>query len=192
MPEAKTEIISPRWIAPVVPKGLLLETHSLVIEARQIIALLPTADARSKYPDAAEVSLPDHLLVPGFINSHGHAAMTLLRGYADDLEMMDWLTNRIWPIEGKLVDEQFVYDGTRLAAAEMIRSGTTCAADTYFFPEASARAFSNMKCRAQVAMPVLQFGNAWARDEEDHIHKGLAFRDTIKNNALRNNSHVDE
>lgn len=184
MPEVSTQIVSPRWIAPVMPPGTLLEGHSLVIEGERIVALQPAEKARADHPDAIEISLADHLLTPGFINAHGHAAMTLLRGYADDLEMMDWLTNCIWPIEGRLVDPQFVYDGTRLAAAEMIRSGTTCAADLYFFPDAAARAFTNMKMRAQVGMPVLQFGNAWARDEEDHIHKGLAFRDSVKNNEL--------
>ncbi len=66
--------------------------------------------------------------------------MTLLRGYADDLELMDWLNNYIWPIEGKFVDYDFVYDGTSLAVAEMISTGTTCAADTYFFPTAVGRA----------------------------------------------------
>ncbi len=184
MPEVTTQIITPRWIAPVVPQGSLLDGHSLVIKGERIAALLSTTEARAQFSEATEIVLQDHLLTPGFINTHGHAAMTLLRGYADDLEMMDWLTNCIWPIEGRLVDPDFVYDGTRLAAAEMIRSGTTYAADLYFFPDAAARAFTNMKMRAQVGMPVLEFGNAWARDEEDHIHKGLAFRDSVKNNPL--------
>jgi 5-methylthioadenosine/S-adenosylhomocysteine deaminase len=184
MAAEKTCIVSPRWIAPVAPDNIIIEGHSLVISGQKIVDLKPSAEASAAYPDADVITLPDHLLMPGLVNVHGHAAMTLLRGYADDLEMMDWLTNCIWPIEAELVDAQFVYDGTRLAAAEMIRGGTTCAADTYFFPEAAARAFTDMKFRAQVAMPVLQFANAWARDEEDHIHKGLAFRDSIKNSDL--------
>lgn len=168
----------------MVPRDTLLTGHSIVIRDQQISDLMPTDAARLQYPDAPETLLEQHIVVPGFINVHGHAAMTLLRGLADDREMMDWLTNWIWPIEAQLVSEQFVYDGTRLAALEMLMSGTTCAADTYFFPEAAARAFTDMGLRAQVAMPVLQFGNAWARDEEDHIHKGLAFRDTIRNSQL--------
>jgi 5-methylthioadenosine/S-adenosylhomocysteine deaminase len=184
MTSAATQIISPTWIAPVIPTGALLLDHSLVIEGDRITALLPHADAVTRFPNAPDQKLEGHLLTPGFVNAHGHAAMTLLRGIADDREMMDWLTNWIWPIEGELVSEQFVYDGTRLAALEMIMGGTTCAADTYFFPEAASRAVTQMHFRAQVGMPVLQFANAWARNEEDHIHKGLAFRDSIKNSSL--------
>ncbi len=177
-------IVSPTWIAPVIPAGALLLDHSLVIEGDRIKALLPHTDAVARFPNAPDLKLEGHLVTPGFVNAHGHAAMTLLRGIADDREMMDWLTNWIWPIEGELVSEQFVYDGTRLAALEMIMGGTTCAADTYFFPEAAGRALTQMHFRAQVGMPVLQFANAWARNEEEHIHKGLAFRDGIKNSSL--------
>ncbi len=181
---APKTIISPTWIATVDPVGSLIEAHSLVIEGADIISILPTAEAKQDHPEAACVDLPGHLVTPGFVNCHGHAAMTLLRGVADDLEMMDWLTNWIWPIEGKLVDSRFVYDGTRLAVAEMLLTGTTCAADTYFFPESAGNAYADMQFRAQVAMPVLQFPNAWARNEEEHISKGLAFRDSIRNSEL--------
>ena len=184
MTSTTTQIISPTWIAPVIPDGALLLDHSLVIEGSRITALLPQTEALARFPDAPNLKLEGHLVTPGFVNVHGHAAMTLLRGIADDREMMDWLTNWIWPIEGELVSEQFVYDGTRLAAMEMIMGGTTCAADTYFFPEAASRALTQMNFRAQVGMPVIQFANAWARNEEDHIHKGLAFRDSIKNSSL--------
>ena len=183
-PVVSPTIISPTWIAPVIPAGALLLDHSLVIAGDRIIALLPQTEAAAQFPAAPELKLEGHLVTPGFVNAHGHAAMTLLRGIADDREMMDWLTNWIWPIEGELVSEQFVYDGTRLAALEMIMGGTTCAADTYFFPEAASRALTQMHFRGQVGMPVLQFANAWARNEEDHIHKGLAFRDSIKNSSL--------
>ncbi|MBO6656426.1 MAG: TRZ/ATZ family hydrolase [Pseudomonadales bacterium] len=175
------QIISPTWIAPVVPRRTLLTDHSLVVQNDRIEALLPRDAAVSQFADATELRLDQHLLTPGFVNCHGHAAMTLLRGFADDREMMDWLTKWIWPIEGRLVDAQFVYDGTRLAVMEMVMGGTTCAADSYFFPEAAARAFSDMHFRAQVGMPVMQFDNAWANGEEDHIHKGLAFRDSVRN-----------
>ncbi|SVE11647.1 uncharacterized protein METZ01_LOCUS464501, partial [marine metagenome] len=125
------QILSPDWLVPVVPGGLILEDHSLVMVAERIEAILPRAEAIASYPDAGETRLPKQLMTPGFINVHGHAAMTLLRGLADDREMMDWLTNWIWPIERQLVDGQFVYDGTRLAILEMIMSGTTCASDSY-------------------------------------------------------------
>ena len=174
-------IVHAKWIAPVVPRQTLLEDHCLAV-TDGTIAMLGTADeVQAAHPNLPEVRLDNHLLMPGIVNCHGHAAMTLLRGYVDDINMMRWLTDAIWPVEGKLVDADFVYDGTRLAAAEMLRTGTTCTADSYFFPEASGKAFEEMKMRAQVGLCVIKFSNAWARDEEDHIHKGLAWRDTAKN-----------
>jgi 5-methylthioadenosine/S-adenosylhomocysteine deaminase len=95
-----TQIISPTWIAPVIPGGALLLDHSLVIEGSRITALLPQTEALARFPDAPNLKLEGYLVTPGFVNVHGHAAMTLLRGIADDREMMDWLTNWIWPIEG--------------------------------------------------------------------------------------------
>ena len=180
----KTEILSPRWIVPVVPRDTVLTDHSLVMKSSYIDAILPRKEALNLFPSAKETILEDQVMVPGFINTHGHAAMTLLRGLADDRDMMDWLTNWIWPIEGKLVDEKFVYDGTRLAVLEMIQSGTTCASDLYFFPEVAAKAITEMNFRAQVTLPVLKADNAWAKGEDEHIRKGLAFRDTVKHNAL--------
>jgi 5-methylthioadenosine/S-adenosylhomocysteine deaminase len=178
-------LVSPTWIVPVIPAGVVLENHTLVISENQILALLPTAQALTEYPDAPNLQLQDHIVTPGLINAHGHAAMTLFRGYADDRELMDWLNNHIWPVEGQFVDYDFVYDGTSLVVAEMIRGGTTCAADTYFFPDAVANAFSHNHFRGQVCMPVIQFANAWAKTEDEHIHKGLQFRDDlVKNNPL--------
>ena len=153
------KILSPDWLVPVVPSGLILEDHSLVMVAERIEAILPRDKAFASYPDAVETRLPNQLMTPGFINVHGHAAMTLLRGLADDREMMEWLTNWVWPIERQLVDEQFVYDGTRLAILEMIMSGTTCASDSYFFPEMAARAIREIHFRAQITLPVMQYEN---------------------------------
>ncbi len=177
-------LISARWIVPVIPSDTVFENHALVISESVIKDLLPVDTARNQYPNATEIELPQHLLTAGFINTHGHAAMSLLRGYADDRELMDWLGNHIWPVEAKLVNHDFVKDGTTLAIAEMISTGTTCAADTYFFPNAVATAFIENKFRGQVAMPVIQFANAWAESEEQHIQKGLEFRDSIKDSEL--------
>ena len=177
-------IVRARWVAPVVPAATLLENHCIVVDQGRIAMSGSPEEAHAAYADLPEIDLDTHLLIPGLVNCHCHAAMSLLRGYADDLDMMTWLTDVIWPIEGALVDADFVYDGTRLAAAEMLRTGTTCVADSYFFPESAARAFEEMNIRAQVGLPVLRFGNAWAKNEEDHIHKGLAFRDRVKNSSL--------
>ncbi len=178
------QILSPEWLVPVVPAGLILENHSLILADERIEALLPREEAIVSYPDAVESRLQNQLMTPGFINVHGHAAMTLMRGLADDREMMDWLTKWIWPIEGQVVDKQFVYDGTRLAVLEMIMSGTTCASELYFFPDVAAKAINEMHFRAQITLPVLKLENSWAKNEDDHIHKGLAFRDNIKHDLM--------
>ncbi len=177
-------ILSPKWLIPVIPKGAVLLDHSLVIEGESIQDLLPRAAAVEKYPSYTETSLPDHVLTPGFINVHGHAAMTLLRGYADDKGLMDWLNNYIWPAENQFINFDYVYDGTSLAIAEMIRGGTTCAIDSYFFPNASADAYSDHGFRAQVCMPIIQFPTNWANDEAEHLRKALKVHDDIKNRPL--------
>lgn len=184
MTSPKFTLIAPRWIVPVLPRQTVLEDHALVLQEELIVALAPVAEAQAQYPHATRIELPNHLLTPGFVNAHGHAAMTLLRGFADDLPLMRWLNDHIWPAEASHVDESFVYDGTLLAAAEMLLGGTTCAIDTYFFPDAVARAFTDAGIRGQVCLPVIQFGNAWAADEAEHIHKGLELHDALRHNPL--------
>ena len=105
------QIVSPTWIVPVIPHNVVLTNHSLIIKDNKIETLLPTPEAKAQYPSASELMLDQHALLPGLINVHTHAAMTLLRGYADDLTLMDWLNNHIWPVENQFVDEAFVYDG---------------------------------------------------------------------------------
>ena len=177
-------IVSPRWILPVIPRNSLLENHSLVVIENKIAHILPTADIPEKYPELTHLELPNQLLLPGLVNTHGHAAMALLRGYADDFELKTWLAEHIWPVENRLVDFDFVYDGTTLAIAEMVCSGTTTVADSYFFPNASAKAYIDHGFRAQVGLPIIHFPNAWANTEEEHINKGLGVRDTLKNQKL--------
>ncbi|XOV89527.1 MAG: TRZ/ATZ family hydrolase [Pseudomonadota bacterium] len=184
MPDSVTTLLNARWIIPVVPSGTCLSNHAVVIRDAHIIGLMPQAAAATTYPAATHVELPHHILTPGFINAHGHAAMTLFRGYADDRELMDWLNNYMWPAEARLVDADFTRVGTTLAIAEMIRSGTTCAVDTYFFPDAAARAYKENFFRAQVCLPVIQFPNAWAGSEEEHINKALAVHDALRDEPL--------
>ena len=177
-------IVSPGWILPVIPKNSLLENHSLVVVENRIKHILPTAEALKLHAELPNLELPNQILLPGLINTHGHSAMALLRGYADDFELMTWLGEHIWPVENRLVDFDFVYDGTTLAIAEMICSGTTAIADGYFFPDASAKAYIEHGFRAQVGLPIIHFPNAWAKTEEEHIIKGLGVRDTLKNQKL--------
>ena len=176
-------LIFAKWILPVVPSELVLEDHAVAIQAGTIKAIL-TADEAEKITAAQVIRLENHILIPGLINAHGHAPMTLLRGIADDIPLQAWLEEHIWPLEGKFVSEEFVYDGALLATAEMIRSGTTCFADMYFFPEQVARAALEGQMRVQLASPVLDFPTVWAQDAEDYIGKSTALHDAYRNNEL--------
>jgi 5-methylthioadenosine/S-adenosylhomocysteine deaminase len=122
-----------RYVIPVIPEDCVLEYHSIAIKNGNIVDVLPRIDAEKKYPTATAVELDQHIVVPGLINTHCHAAMSLLRSYANDLALMDWLNNHIWPAEAKWVSDAFVFDGTQLAIGEMLKSGTTCFSDMYFF-----------------------------------------------------------
>jgi len=156
----------------------------VVIEDEHIAALLPVADATARFPDAPRVLLPEHALIPGLINLHTHAAMTLMRGMADDLALMDWLHNHIWPAEGRVVSDEFVYDGSMLACAEMLRGGITCFNDMYFFPEATARAALHAGMRAALGIIAIEFRSAYANDARDYLSKGMALRDTMRDEPL--------
>ncbi len=177
-------LIEARWVIPAEPARCVLEQHAVAVADGRIVEVLPIADARERYRAAEVVVLADHALVPGLINLHCHAAMTLMRGIADDLPLMDWLNHHIWPAEARHVSEAFVYDGTRLACAEMLRGGTTCFNDMYFFPRDTARAAITAGMRAAVGMIVIDFPSAYASDAQDYLSKGLAFRDEMKNEPL--------
>ena len=176
-------VIECRWVVPVRPRGVL-EQHAIAIDQGRIAAVLPIDAARRLYAPARRVALPDHVVTPGLVNAHTHAAMALLRGVGDDLPLMRWLTERIWPLEKALVSEEFVYDGTRLAALEMLRAGVTCCSDMYFFPDASARALRDVGMRAVVGIIAVEFPSAYAGDAEDYLRKGLAARDALRDDRL--------
>ncbi len=174
-------LIHARWILPVDGGHAVLENHSLAIIEGRIAAILPTAEAQTLWQSAHVLHLTDHALIPGFINTHGHAAMTLLRGLADDLPVLDWLKNHIWPTETAFVNEDFVYDGTRLAIAEMIRCGTTTFSDNYFFPNAAGQAALEAGVSCQLMFPVMDLPTAWAKDAAHYIYKGLEVIDRFRN-----------
>ncbi len=177
-------LISARWVVPVVPRDIIYENYSIAVLKNRVLDILPSDEAVTKYRADSVVELNEHVLIPGMINAHGHAAMTLLRGYADDLSLMDWLNKYIWPLETKWADFDFVKDGTTLAIAEMLRSGTTCFSELYFFPDAAAQAMLENKVRCQLCFPIVQFASAWAKDEDDYLHKGLQVHDDQRNNEL--------
>ncbi|MFC4157993.1 TRZ/ATZ family hydrolase [Chitinimonas lacunae] len=165
--------LHPRWLVPVAPAGVL-EQHALVVENGRIAAVLPSADARLRYAHLSHRDLPEHVLLPGLVNLHGHSAMTLLRGLADDLALMDWLNHHIWPAEKRHVSDEFVYDGSLLAMAEMLRCGTTTINDMYFHHEAVARAGLTAQMRTVVGCSILEFPTPYAADADAYIERALA------------------
>jgi 5-methylthioadenosine/S-adenosylhomocysteine deaminase len=177
-------LIHARWVIPVEPDDRVLEYHSIAIDEGRISAVLPSAEARQSFQSRVTLDLNSHAVIPGLINAHTHAAMTLLRGIADDLHLMDWLQNHIWPAEQKWASEQFVHDGTQLAVAEMLRSGTTCFNDMYFFPEVSARVAAGGIIRACVGLILVDFPTAYADNADDYFAKGLALHDEYRDHPL--------
>jgi 5-methylthioadenosine/S-adenosylhomocysteine deaminase len=173
-----------RWVVPVQPRGVVLTEHAIAVEAGRIVAVLPAAQARREFAARETVELPHHAVTPGLINAHTHAAMSLLRGVGDDLPLERWLRERIWPLEAAFASEQFVYDGTRLAALEMLRAGQTTCSDMYFFPEAAARALRDAGMRAVVGIIAIEFPTAYATDADDYLRKGLAARDALRDDPL--------
>jgi len=174
-------VISARWVIPVEPGALALSFHSVAIHAGRIVAVLPTKDVATRFEAGESISLGDHALIPGLVNLHTHASMSLLRGLADDLPLMRWLKGHIWPAEARHVSDQFVYDGTLLACAEMLRGGITTFNDMYFFPGAAARAARDAGMRASVGIIAIEFPTVYASDPDDYLGKGLAVRDEMRN-----------
>jgi 5-methylthioadenosine/S-adenosylhomocysteine deaminase len=177
-------LLHARWIIPVDNKQRYLEQHCIAIDEEKIIDILPSADAKTLYSARVNRDYHQHALIPGLINSHTHAAMSLFRGLADDLNLMDWLQNHIWPAEAEHVNEAFVRTGTELAIAEMIRSGTTCFNDMYFFPDITARVAADVGMRASVGLILIDFATVWANNSEEYIAKGLAVFDHYKEHEL--------
>lgn len=176
--------LSARWLLPMLPQRTLLEHHSLIIDGGAIVDCLPSSEARQRYAQAVEERFDHHVLMPGLVNLHAHMAMTLLRGVADDLPLMTWLQQHIWPLEGRWVREDFVYDGTLLAAAEMLKSGITCVNDMYFYPEEMARALLSAGLRGMVGATIIEFPTAYAATTDDYFSKGLQARDAFQGEPL--------
>jgi 5-methylthioadenosine/S-adenosylhomocysteine deaminase len=175
-------LIHAKWIITCEDDNQILEDHALAIKDKKILAILPSKDAKQKYAADREENYATHVVTPGFINSHTHLAMNLFRGLADDLELMDWLNNHIWPAEGKWVSDEMVYDGSLLAMAEMIRAGTTCFNDMYFFLDATARAAELAGMRAHIGMTIIDVPTAWAKTTDEYFTKAIEFYQRYKNN----------
>jgi 5-methylthioadenosine/S-adenosylhomocysteine deaminase len=176
-------LICAAHVAPVAPRQVL-HNHAVAVDAGRIVALVPRAEAFARFEPRRVVDLDRHLLLPGFVNLHCHAAMALMRGLADDLPLMRWLQEHVWPVEAKHARDEFVHDGSLLAFAELLRGGTTCVNDMYFFPEATARAALRAGIRAALGIIAIEFPSAYATDAADYLQKGLATRDAYLGEAL--------
>lgn len=177
-------LIVARWIVPVEPNRVVLENHAVAVDAGAIIEVSPIATATAKYAPRERVDLPEHALIPGLVNAHTHNPMTLLRGLADDLPLMTWLREHIWPVEAKVIGPEFVRDGVELAIAEMLRGGTTCCSENYFFPDAQAQVYRAHGFRAMVGLPIIEFPSAWARDRDEYFDRALAVHDAYRGDPL--------
>lgn len=173
-------LIHAGWIITINAEKTVLQHHSLAIKDNLIAAILPTEQARAQFTATEELELAEHVLMPGLINMHGHAAMAYFRGMADDLPLMSWLNDHIWPAEGQWVSADFARDGTELAIAEMLRCGTTFYADNYFFAEATTGTIINSGIRAQLCFPIIDFPTNWAKTPDEHLEKGLALAKQFK------------
>lgn len=177
-------LIVARWIVPVEPNRVVLENHAVAVDGGAIIEVSPIATATAKYAPRERVDLPEHALIPGLVNAHTHNPMTLLRGLADDLPLMTWLREHIWPVEAKVIGPEFVRDGVELAIAEMLRGGTTCCSENYFFPDAQAQVYRAHGFRAMVGLPIIEFPSAWARDRDEYFDRALAVHDAYRGDPL--------
>ena len=177
-------LIEARWVIPVEPHGVVLEHHAVAVERDRIVAVLPIEAARARYAPDETVSLPHHALIPGLVNAHTHNPMTLMRGLADDLPLMRWLQEHIWPAEARVIGPEYVRDGIELAIAEMLRGGTTCANENYFFPDAQAATYKRCGFRARIALPLVEFPSAWAQSPDEYLDKGLEVHDAWRGDPL--------
>jgi 5-methylthioadenosine/S-adenosylhomocysteine deaminase len=172
------------WIIPVEPENAVYEQHAIAIQDGKIVAVLPSSEAVRRFSARITHRLPTHLLIPGLINTHTHAAMTLLRGFADDMPLNEWLNDRIWPAEQAHVNQEFVADGTKLAIAEMLRGGVTCFNDMYFFPDVTAEIADQAGIRATVGLILIDFPTAWAKNVDEYLGKGKEVHETFREHPL--------
>lgn len=177
-------LICARWVIPVEPEAGSLDHCAVAIDGGRILEILPIEDARAKYQPQELHELETHAILPGFVNVHTHAAMTLFRGLADDLPLMEWLNRHIWPAEQRWASPEFVEAGSALATVEMIRGGTTCFSDMYFFPDQTAEVVSDAGLRAVIGLIMIDFPTPWARDADEYLAKGIEVHDRFKHSSL--------
>jgi 5-methylthioadenosine/S-adenosylhomocysteine deaminase len=177
-------LIEAGFVVPVIPHAVVLEHHTVAVTAGVIVAVLPIVEARMRFAAAEVVSRPDGVLIPGLVNAHVHNPMTLLRGVADDLPLMQWLQGNIWPLEAQLIAPDFVADGIELSIAEMLRGGTTCCNENYFFPDVQAATYKRHGFRALIGLPVIDFPSSWARNDDEYFDRATEVHDQWRKDPL--------
>lgn len=177
-------LIEAGFVVPVEPHAVVLENHAVAVKDGAILAILPIDAARARFEAKETVSRPEAALIPGLVNAHAHNPMTLLRGVADDLPLKVWLQEHIWPVEGAVIGPDFVADGVTLAIAEMLRGGTTCVNENYFFPDVQAATYKKHGFRARVGLPVIDFPTAWAKSDDEYFDRAGEVHDQWRHDAL--------
>ena len=177
-------LIQCRWCIPVAPSDAPIDDAAIAVAGERIVAVGPRAEVEGAFAPQTVISLDRHAVIPGLVNAHGHAAMTLLRGAAEDLPLQEWLGKVIWPLEAAHLSRDYVRDGTDLALAEMLSMGITTFSDMYYFPDEVARCAARAGMRAEVAFPVLDFPNVWSRNADEALHKGMALYDDYRDDPL--------
>lgn len=177
-------LIEAGHVVPVEPHGLVLAEHAVAVRDGVIVAVLPCAEARRRFLPETLVARPEGVLVPGLVNAHTHNPMTLLRGVADDLPLQVWLQQHIWPLEAALMAPDFIEDGVRLAIAEMLRCGTTCCNESYFFPDVQAATYKRHGFRARIGLPVIGFASAWATSDDEYFDRAGQVHDLWRDDPL--------
>ena len=177
-------LIEAGWVVPVEPHGVVLERHAVAVTGGEVIAVLPIPEARALYAPRETVSRPGSVLVPGLVNAHTHNPMTLMRGVADDLALQEWLQRHIWSVEAAVIGPEFVADGVSLAIAEMLRGGTTCCNENYFFPDVQAATYKRHGFRARVGLPVIDFPTAWAKTDDAYFDRAGEVHDQWRGDPL--------
>lgn len=177
-------LLLPRWLLSLEPGAAVQTDQALLIEGERIAAIGPREQLLAAHADASRVELAEHVLMPGLVNSHTHSAMSLLRGVADDLGLMDWLNNHIWPLEKRWVSHEWTRLGSLLSCAEALRGGVTTLNDMYFFPEAMAEAALQAGLRCAVSINVIDFPTGYASGPDDYLAKGIAAYEKFKGEKL--------
>jgi 5-methylthioadenosine/S-adenosylhomocysteine deaminase len=182
--ESVDTLVTARWVVPVEPAGQVLDHHAVAIQGGRIVAVLPVEAARARFDARETIDRPHHVLLPGLVNAHTHAAMVLLRGRAENLPLGRWLRSTVWPLERRWADPEYVRDGTTLAIAEMLRAGITCFADMHLWPDVVAQTTAALHMRASVGLVVTESATRWAATADEYIDRGMHLRDEYKGDPL--------